>query len=287
VTVTSTIELSDRGQGSDIALRVDGLSKRYGNGPTSHLAIERLDFAVRSGEFLSIVGPSGCGKTTLLKCMSGLLSPTSGETVLRGSRVSGPPKDLAIVFQDYSRSLLPWATVRKNVTIPIRKLPAKERDARVDEALEAVGLSKFADRYPWQLSGGMQQRVAIARALSYRPRVLLMDEPFASVDAQTRSELEDLVLRLSAETGVTSLLVTHDIDEAVYMGSRVLVLTPPPCRVKEELVIDLPRPRNQIDTKELPAFAHLRAHVYRTIRSEVEEAAAEASMITQPDPLKE
>jgi NitT/TauT family transport system ATP-binding protein len=159
-------------------------------------------------------------------------------------------------------------SVRNNVTLPLRhkKLDRGERDRLVVDAIEAVGLTEFADRYPWQLSGGMQQRVAIARALAYQPEILLMDEPFASVDAQTRGDLEDLVLQLRARYGVTVLFVTHDIDESVYLADRIVVLGPRPTTVKEILPVDLPHPRDQVETKELAEFAHLRAHVYRLIK---------------------
>lgn len=256
-------------------LRVNGLSKSYGSASGATHAIGHLEFTVEESEFVSVVGPSGCGKTTLLKCMSGLMAPTSGHTTLRGQVIESPPPDMAIVFQDYSRSLFPWLTVRKNVLLPLRKKSeVKDKHRAVADSLAAVGLQDSADSYPWQLSGGMQQRVAIARALAYQPKVLMMDEPFASVDAQTRAELEDLVLRVRHEFGITVLLVTHDIDEAVYMADRVIVLTKPPSTAKEVLTVDLPRPRDQITTKELPAFAHLRGHVYRTI-IEIQQTAAQ------------
>jgi NitT/TauT family transport system ATP-binding protein len=172
---------------------------------------------------------------------------------------------MALVFQDYSRSLYPWMTVAKNVEFPLRR-KSRDRKAAVARALESVGLAGFEDKYPWQLSGGMQQRVAIARALAYRPEILLMDEPFASVDAQTRSDLEDLVLKLRHDYGITILFVTHDIDESVYLADRVVILSQRPTVVQELLEVPLPRPRDQVATKELPEFAHLRAHVYRAIK---------------------
>jgi len=256
-------------------LRIDDLSKVYaGEGRSVH-AIDGLSFQVDEDEFVSIVGPSGCGKTTLLKCISGLLPPTSGQITVRGAVVLEPPAEFAVVFQDYSRSLFPWMTVRRNVALPLRKRAGSaDTLARVDMSLVAVGLAEFADNYPWQLSGGMQQRVAIARALAYEPKVLLMDEPFASVDAQTRAELEDLVLRIRWEFGMTVVLVTHDIDESVYMGDRVVVLGRPPTSVQQEFVIDLPRERDQITTKELPEFAHSRAQVYRAIKNGPAHAVA-------------
>ena len=251
-------------------LDIKGLSKTYGSGPKATHAIGDVSFTVLDGEFVCVVGPSGCGKTTLLKCIAGLLDPTGGEVVLRGRRVEGPPDELALVFQEYSRSLMPWSSVRNNVLLPLRhkKLSRAERRDLVAESLEAVGLTRFIDHYPWQLSGGMQQRVAIARALAYQPTILLMDEPFASVDAQTRGDLEDLILQVRDEYGITILFVTHDIDESVYLSDRVVVLTHSPTEVKEIVAVDLPRPRDQLATKELPEFVNLRAHVYRLIKRE-------------------
>jgi NitT/TauT family transport system ATP-binding protein len=251
-------------------LEIKHLGKTYGAGAKATHAVGDVSFTVTDGEFVCVVGPSGCGKTTLLKCVAGLLRPSRGEVLLRGKRVTAPPEELALVFQEYSRSLMPWASVRNNVLLPLRhrKLPRGERSRLVEESLEAVGLTRFIDHYPWQLSGGMQQRVAIARALAYQPAILLMDEPFASVDAQTRGDLEDLILRVREEYGITILFVTHDIDESVYLAERVVVLTHSPTEVKEIVPVELPRPRDQIATKELPEFAHLRGHVYRLIKRE-------------------
>jgi NitT/TauT family transport system ATP-binding protein len=249
-------------------LKVDHLSKTYGEGDKAVEAIGDLDFEVLENEFVCIVGPSGCGKTTLLKCMSGLLAPTRGEVRLRDNRVDGPPEQMALVFQEYSRSLFPWMTIRQNVAFPLRRKRHDKGEAAklVEDAVDSVGLTDFVDRYPWELSGGMQQRVAIARALAYQPEILLMDEPFASVDAQTRADLEDLVLDLRRKYGVTVVFVTHDIDESVYLGDRIVVLTPAPTRVQELCEVELPEPRDQVETKELPEFARLRAHVYRSIK---------------------
>jgi NitT/TauT family transport system ATP-binding protein len=265
-------------------LELRGLGKTYGTGATATHAVGDVSFGVEDGEFVCVVGPSGCGKTTLLKCVAGLLRPTRGEVVLRGRRVTAPPEEMALVFQEYTRSLMPWTSVRNNVLLPLRhkKLGRAERARLVEEAVESVGLTRFLDRYPWQLSGGMQQRVAIARALAYQPAVLLMDEPFASVDAQTRGDLEDLVLRLRDAFGITILFVTHDIDESVYLADRVVVLTHAPTVVKEIVPVALPRPRDQIGTKELPDFAHLRAHVYRLIKREQPEPDAdEAALVAE------
>ena len=258
-------------------LEIDHLKKVYGEGADATHAIGDLSFGISQGEFVCVVGPSGCGKTTLLKCMSGLLTPSSGRVRLRDDEISGPPETMALVFQEYGRSLLPWMSVRGNVTLPLRhkKLAKDERNRLVEEAVDAVGLTSFIERYPWELSGGMQQRVAIARALAYQPEILLMDEPFASVDAQTRGDLEDLILLVRERYEMTILFVTHDIDESVYLSDRIVVLTPSPTEVKEILDVDLPRPRDQVATKELPEFARLRAHVYTQIKREQNRAEPE------------
>lgn len=245
-------------------LEITNLSKSYGNVQ----AIKSLSFTVEEHEVVCIVGPSGCGKTTLLKCLSGLMKPTSGHASLGGRAIDGPPETLALVFQDYMRSLLPWMTVEENVALPLRAqgVGKRERLNKADDCLKAVGLPNSGNMYPWQLSGGMQQRVAIARALAYRPKVLLMDEPFASVDAQTRGELEDLVLHVRDKFDVTVVVVTHDIDEAVYLSDRVVVLSDGPTTVQEIVPIELKSERDQVTTKELPEFAHLRGHIARLIK---------------------
>jgi NitT/TauT family transport system ATP-binding protein len=247
-------------------LEVSRLTVAYRGRTTPALA--EVSFTVREGEFLSIVGPSGSGKTTLLRCVAGLQSPTTGEIRLAGGIISDVPPDLAVVFQDYGRSLFPWLSVHHNVELPLRRLrlPEAEREGRVAAALAEVGLAEVARSYPWQLSGGMQQRVAIARAIAYQPRLLLMDEPFASVDAQARADLQDAALEVWRAHRSTVLFVTHDIDEAVYLGDRVLVLSPSPGTVRAEVVVDLPRPRDQIETRSSPRFVEVRSDVARLIR---------------------
>ncbi|MET7983068.1 MULTISPECIES: ABC transporter ATP-binding protein [unclassified Streptomyces] len=251
------------------SLVVSGLRKVYEGSGRRVEAVRDLTFTVDPGELVCLVGPSGCGKTTLLKCVAGLLAPTSGEVLLGGRRVSGPPPGMAFVFQEYGRSLFPWMRVGENVGLPLRQknLGRARRGELVADALESVGLADAAGAYPWQLSGGMQQRVAIARALAYEPEVLLMDEPFAAVDAQTRADLEDLVRRLWRQRGITVLFVTHDIDEAVYLGERVLVLSASPTVVREQLKVDLPAERDQLNTRVAPRFAELRTHVYEQIQA--------------------
>jgi NitT/TauT family transport system ATP-binding protein len=249
-------------------LDVQGVKKVYSGHGRSVEAVRDLTFSVGRGELVCIVGPSGAGKTTLLKCIAGLLAPTSGSVVLDGARVTSPPASMAVVFQEYGRSLYPWMSIERNVELPLtqKKLPKARRKELVTEALEAVGLADVHTAYPWQLSGGMQQRVAIARAVAYQPQVLLMDEPFAAVDAQTRADLEDLIRSLWRKLGVTILFVTHDIEESVYLGQRVLVLSSSPTVVMEDLPIDLPAERNQLETRSSRRFAELRAHVYEQIQ---------------------
>ncbi|NLF03964.1 MAG: ABC transporter ATP-binding protein [Actinomycetales bacterium] len=249
-------------------LSVKELKKTYQSATGPVEAIGSITFDVHPGELVCIVGPSGCGKTTLLKCLSGLLAPTSGSVRLEDTEVTAPPKKMAVVFQEYGRSLYPWLTVEDNVALPLkaRGVARTERSATVERALEEVGLAHSRHKYPWQLSGGMQQRVAIARAVAYQPEVLIMDEPFAAVDAQTRADLEDLVRRVWQDLGVTVLFVTHDIDESVYLGERVLMLTNSPTSIQEDLAIDLPAERDQLSTRALPRFTELRTHVYEQIQ---------------------
>jgi NitT/TauT family transport system ATP-binding protein len=255
-------------------LEIKELTHSYGD----QTVLGGLSLKVAQGELVSIVGPSGCGKSTLLRCVAGLIRPTSGQVVLDGEPVDGVPDGLAVVFQDYSRSLFPWLTVRDNVALPLRRrgMAKAERRLAAQEALESVGLGDAGRKYPWQLSGGMQQRVSIARALAYRPSFMLMDEPFGSVDAQTREDLEDLVLRVHRDTGMTILLVTHDIDESVYVGDRVVVLARNPGRVRAELPVGLPTTRDQIETRGLPEFVRLRAEVGRLVRGSATGEPAEA-----------
>jgi NitT/TauT family transport system ATP-binding protein len=251
-------------------LEIDRVHKAYGTGPAAVTAVEDVTLTAHPGEMLCIVGPSGCGKTTLLRCVSGLIPPTSGTVTVDGEVVTAPPRSMALVFQDYSRSLLPWMTVHANVVLPLkaRRMPRAERDELAAGALAAVGLEGHGHRHPWQLSAGMQQRVAIARALAYEPRILLLDEPFASVDAQTRADLQDLLLDVWHRTNLTVLLVTHDVDEAAYLADRIVVLSASPALVKETIDVELPRPRDQIRTRQRPEFADLRGRVFASVRAE-------------------
>jgi NitT/TauT family transport system ATP-binding protein len=230
--------------------------------------LDGISYDVTEGHFVSIVGPSGVGKTTLLRLLTGLTQPTSGEIQVRGERISGAPKGLAVVLQDYTRSLMPWLTVEKNISLPLRnqKLSKDEMKERITSSLLEVGLEGTERIYPWQMSGGMQQRASIARALAVRPSILVMDEPFASVDAQTRFDLEDLVLKVRNDFGITTLMVTHDIDEAVYLSDEIVVLHGKPAKVRDVVKVEIPFPRSQMATRNDPAFADLRTHVYAMVR---------------------
>ena len=230
--------------------------------------LDGITYDVPEGHFVSIVGPSGVGKTTLLRLLTGLAQPTSGSIEVNGERLTGAPKGLSVVLQDYTRSLMPWLTVEKNVALPLRKekLPKAERMERIEASLAEVGLEGSSKAYPWQLSGGMQQRVSIARALAVRPRILVMDEPFASVDAQTRFDLEDLVLKVRDDFHITTIMVTHDIDEAVYLSDDVVVLHGKPAKVSDVISVELPFPRSQIETRNDHRFAELRTKIYEEVR---------------------
>lgn len=253
--------------GSETLLEVRGVNKIFDTPEGPLHVLQELDFAVARGEFVCLLGPSGAGKTTLLYAVSGLDLPTSGEVTLEGRLVVEPPKHMAFVFQDYSRTLLPWMTVQANVELPLRRWrTASERADAARSALASVGLAGFEKSYPWQLSGGMQQRAAIARALAYEAPLLIMDEPFAAVDAQTRSELQDLILALHSAVRPAILFVTHDVDEAAYLSDRIAVLSARPATVSAEIINDLPKPRDQVITKGLARFNEIRTQVLSLIR---------------------
>jgi NitT/TauT family transport system ATP-binding protein len=240
-------------------LRLDGIGKTYG----LTQAIGSVTLDVPAGSFTAIVGPSGCGKSTLLQIAAGLIPASAGTVTLDGTAVTAPPAGVVYLFQQYSRSLLPWRSVLGNVLFAIEHhgLPRAEARARAMHHIAGVGLETFARHYPWQLSGGMQQRVAIARALTAEPKILMLDEPFSSVDALTRLDLHALMLDLWARHRMTVLLVTHDVDEAVYLADRVAVLTHRPSHMAEVLETDLPRPRDALATRALPRFLELRHHI--------------------------
>ena len=243
-------------------IRLEDVTKRFPNGVK---AVDDVSLDIADGEFMVLVGPSGCGKTTLLRAVSGLLKIDAGEIRHRGRKVEGVLPTLQVVFQEYNRSLFPWLSVDRNVRFPLKGVPKAEADQRVGDALRVVGLDDFAGHYPWQLSGGMQQRVAIARSVAAQAEILLMDEPFASVDAQTRISLEMMLLELWERLSISVLFVTHDIEEAILLSDRVLVLSQRPSRVIAEIDVDLPRPRDQLKTKELPRFLELREEIYALV----------------------
>ena len=232
--------------------------------------IEDLSFEVPAGQFVCVVGPSGCGKTTLLRLVAGLLRTSGGEVRYDGRPVQGPSRELAVVFQDYGRALLPWRDVAGNVSLALEAAGTdKPARAGIIEALLAkVGLAEHAHKFPAQLSGGMQQRLQIARCLAQRPRVLLMDEPFGALDAMTRQTLQDEVVRLVEEAGTTVLFVTHDLEEAIYLGDRVVALRANPGRLAELIDVTLPRPRDQLSTREHPDFLALRHRLYRFMQGQ-------------------
>jgi NitT/TauT family transport system ATP-binding protein len=252
-------------------LEVHSLSKTYRQmGGETTTAIAEISCKVEPREFVSFVGPSGCGKTTLLMTIAGLIAPSSGQVTVHGREVSGPPPNLVLVFQDFNKSLFAWRSVLGNVRFGLEARGNHSRQAEVKarSLIDLVGLKGFERHYPWELSGGMQQRVAIARALAYEPEVLLMDEPFGSLDALTRLELEDTLLKLWQELSTTILFITHDIEEAIYLSDRILLLSQRPSQIVEELPIDFARPRNQVATRAEARFMEIRNRIYQRIRNE-------------------
>ncbi|MDR1081697.1 MAG: ABC transporter ATP-binding protein [Deltaproteobacteria bacterium] len=249
---------------------------RDGEGWEPFLAIESFSLDVKGGEFVSIVGPSGCGKSTLLDILAGLSRATSGSIAIDGKEVTGPALDRGIVMQGYA--LFPWRTVRKNVEfgLEMKGLPPAERLEISSRYIELVNLTGFEDRYPHELSGGMKQRVAIARALAYDPEVLLMDEPFAAVDAQTRETLQDELMRIWEKTRKTIVFVTHSIDEAILLADRVVVMSPNPGRIREVVEIELPRPRTNREMRVSRDFAAVRQTVWENLQETGGRSAPEA-----------
>ena len=226
-----------------------------------------IDLKVRAGEIVGIVGPSGTGKTTLLRVLAGLLIPTSGSVILDGRPVLGPSAEAVTVFQDYGSALLPWRSVSRNVALPLEGHTKKtERGQRVADALATVGLADRGGEYPWRLSGGMQQRVQIARALVMEPRVLLMDEPFGALDAITKATLHDQLLEVQKKTDATIIFITHDVEEAVYLSDRVMVIHGSPGGIVHEVATNLARPRDQITTRDDPRYQEVRHELARVLQ---------------------
>jgi NitT/TauT family transport system ATP-binding protein len=236
------------------------------------IALWRLSLRIDSGEFITVVGPSGCGKTTLLNCIAGLVHPVEGEVRIDGEPVVGPGPDRAVVFQDYA--LFPWRTVWDNIHFGLEgRRRVEDADQRIRSSVRLVGLDGFEKAYPRELSGGMRQRVGLARALVAEPKILLMDEPFAAVDAMTREVMQSELERIVAESGKTALLITHSIDEAIQLGDRVVVATTRPGRIKAILPIDLRRPRWAYDVKAEPAYIAARERIWELLQDEAAEHA--------------
>jgi NitT/TauT family transport system ATP-binding protein len=252
-------------------MEVAQLGKRF----SSHgrFAFQNVSFSVAQGDFVALIGPSGCGKSTLLHIMAGLSSATAGTIRFMGDDVTGPRDEMMFVFQQYTKSIFPWKTVLENVKLAIKyRTKGTDLDTTAHRHLEMVGLGRYAGYYPYQLSGGMQQRVAIARALVRRPQLLLMDEPFSALDAMMRVDLQDLLLNLWKELGLTILFVTHDLDEALYLAQRVIMLSAGPGTVADTVDVPLAYPRHQVTTRSDPKYLALRERLYRLMTEQVTRA---------------
>jgi NitT/TauT family transport system ATP-binding protein len=262
----------------DNYLSVEALGKRFA--AHGNFAFTDISFSVAKGEFVALIGPSGCGKSTLLHIASGLSSPTTGQVRIKGEVVTRPRADMMFVFQQYTKSIFPWKTVMENVLLGVKyrdEASRSELEELCRAQLELVGLGPYANFYPYQLSGGMQQRVAIARALARRPEILLMDEPFSALDAMMRVDLQDLLLTLWRELGLTIVFVTHDLDEALYLAQRVIMLTASPGRIADIVEVPLKYPRNQVETRSEPIYLELRKRLYRQMVEQVMASRAAAA----------
>jgi len=248
-------------------VEIDRLTVVFGKGSKAHKAIEETSMRIEPGHFVCILGPSGCGKSTLLNAVAGYVKSDSGRIRVDGEEVRGPAPDRGMVFQQYS--LFPWKTVRENIAFgpKVAGKTAAAADATANSFLAMIGLTRFADRYPAELSGGMQQRVGIARALANYPRMLLMDEPFGALDAQTRQMMQENLLNIWSSFGITVLFVTHDIDEAIFLSDRVLIMSAGPGRMISDITVDLPRPRRPEVVAE-PTFAELKRKCMTAIKAE-------------------
>jgi NitT/TauT family transport system ATP-binding protein len=245
-------------------LEFDSLSLALGG----RKILDGITASIGSGEFVCVIGPSGCGKTSLLRLAAGLITPSGGSVLYEGEALQRPRRDIAFVFQDYVNALLGWRVAAGNVSLALEAMdyPAYRRPARIAELLRTVGLAGHADHFPAQMSGGMQQRLQIARCLAQEPKLLLMDEPFGALDALTRQGLQDEVLSLVRSSGTTVLFVTHDLEEAIYLGDRVIGLRSNPGRIGADVRVTLPRPRDQLSTREDPQFLHLRRELFDFIK---------------------
>lgn len=255
-----------------VLINIEGVNKEFSVNKNKITVFENFSYQIPEGSFLSIVGPSGCGKSTLLKLISGLETPTSGTINFDGQAISGPPKGMIYVFQQYTKSIFPWCTVLENIEFGLRaqkkNISKQEAKERCMEYIKLVGLEGYEDYYPSQLSGGMQQRVVIARALICEPKVLLMDEPFSAVDAMTRAILQELLLSIWEKLPITILFVTHDVDEAVFLSSHIISLGKAPIGLKEDIVVNLSYPRNQIETRKSKHFNTMQHKLFSSIFSQ-------------------
>ncbi len=271
---TSPATVADGPDAREVKVRIRGVSKtfRWEKKGRHHelLALDGIDLDLRAGEFVSVIGPSGCGKTTLLRIVAGLEQPDGGEIHVDGTPIDGPGPERAMVFQSFG--LFPWKTVLENVMFPlvVRKEDPTVADERARSFIDKVGLAGFEDTHPGQLSGGMQQRVGLARALATDPDVLLMDEPFGSIDAQTRELMQEELLRLWSDSGKTVMFVTHDLDEAVTLADRVVVLTKGPGRLRDDVVVELPRPRWDYDFRGRTEFTAVRRRIWDMLREDLQ-----------------
>lgn len=263
-TAVTMIGETSRHSPASTVLEARNVSVTFGG----NTVVDSVSFALSSSEFVCIVGASGSGKTTLLRAVAGLVVPSQGEVRFFGEAVFAPRSDIAVVFQDYGKALLPWRNAYGNVSLALeaRNVAKNERAAIIMGFLERVGLADHAEKLPSELSGGMQQRLQIARCLAMEPRVLLMDEPFGALDAMTRQSLQDEVSRLALEAGIGVLFVTHDLEEAIYLGDRVVSLDRNPGRIRDVIEVGLPRPRNQLTTREQPEFLRHRHHLFHLLQ---------------------
>lgn len=255
------------GKEGNIKVSIRNVVKKYDTRNGEMIALNGANLDIKENEFICVIGPSGCGKSTLLNIIAGLLEPTSGEVIVDGNKVQGTGVDRGVVFQQYA--LFPWLTVKKNVQfgLKLQGRPQAEMDAIAEKYIKMVGLEKFTDAYPKELSGGMKQRVAIARAYAVNPSVLLMDEPFGALDAQTRTQLQTELLKTWQEENKTCFFVTHDIEEAIVLASRVVIMSARPGRIKEIIDIDIPHPRDQA-TKMSPRFIELKNYIWGQVYQE-------------------
>ncbi|HZD91639.1 MAG TPA: ABC transporter ATP-binding protein [Pseudolabrys sp.] len=268
------------------ALSVRDLRVTYGaEGSGGRTVLDGVTFEVRDGEFLCVVGGSGTGKTTLLRALAGLVRPAGGALSFRSQPITGPSRDRAIIFQDYSKALLPWRTVRGNIALSLetRGIRPDEREATIDDLVGKMGLRHAQHQFPGQLSGGMQQRVQIARCLAQEPKILLMDEPFGALDAMTRQTLQDEILQLAADKKMTVVFITHDLEEAIYLGDSVVVLGGAPATVIETVDVGLPRPRNQLTTREDARFL---AHRHRLFQLLAHHQSGSLGLASRPAAAK-